>query len=258
LVEFSIPPWTATGDGSISVVRTPSFVAFAVVASLVLAGGLLAEKRKDDVRLLMSLESFVEQAIEGEGAISRERRRELDQLARESAAWLKKQGTVELVFVCTHNSRRSQMAQVWTQVAAAHYRVPGLTAYSGGTETTACNARTVQAFKTAGLAVEARRESENPVYRVRFSERVKPLQLFSKVYYDDVNPREDFFAVICCSDADMNCPVVEGTAHRYALHYLDPRLSDETPAEAETYMERNRQIACEMFYLVSRVAAAVK
>ena len=234
------------------------FTVLAVVVSLVLESSAMAEKRKDDIRLLMSLERFVEQAIEGKNEIAEARRQELDQLARESASWLKKQGTVELVFVCTHNSRRSQMAQVWAQVASAHYGVTGLRAYSGGTETTACNTRTVRALKTAGLAVDSRKKGENPVYQVHFSEQAKPLQLFSKTYRDEVNPREDFFAVICCSDADLNCPVVEGTMHRYTLHYLDPKISDETPAEAETYMERNRQIAREMFYLVSRLAEAVK
>ena len=234
------------------------FTVLAVVVSLVLESSAMAEKRKDDIRLLMSLESFVEQAIEEKNEIAEARCQELDQLARESASWLKKQGTVELVFVCTHNSRRSQMAQVWAQVASAHYRVTGLSAYSGGIETTACNARTVRALKTAGLAVDSRKKGENPVYQVRFSEQAKPLQLFSKTYHDEVNPREDFFAVICCSDADMNCPVVEGTLHRYALHYLDPKVSDETPAEAETYMERNRQIAREMFYLVSSISQAIR
>ena len=242
----------------VSMAGIPRFTILAVAISLVLQSSALSEKRKGDIRLLMSLESFVEQAVEGKNEIAEARRQELDQLARESASWLKKQGTVELVFVCTHNSRRSQMAQVWAQVASAHYGVSGLSAYSGGTETTACNARTVRALKTAGLAVESRKQGGNPVYRVRFSEQEKPLELFSKTYHDEVNPREDFFAVICCSDADLNCPVVEGTMHRYALHYLDPKVSDETPAEAETYMERNRQIAREMFYLVSRVAEVME
>ena len=150
------------------------------------------------------------------------------------------------------------MAQVWAHVAAVHYGVSGLATYSGGTETTACNPRTVKALITAGLTVDSRRQSENPVYRVHFSERAKSLQLFSKVYDDEGNPSQDFFAVICCSEADTNCPVVEGTSHRYALHYLDPKVSDETPVEAETYMERNRQIAREMFYLVSIISAAIQ
>ncbi len=236
----------------------PRFAILAVVISLVLQNSALAEKRKGDIRLLMSLESFIEQADKGENEISEARPQELEHQAGESAAWLTKQGTVVLVYVCTHNSRRSQMAQVWAQVASAHYGVSGLSAYSGGTETTACNTRTVRALKTAGLAVNSRTEGENPVYQVRFSEQEKPLQLFSKTYHDEVNPREDFFAVICCSDADLNCPVVEGTTHRYVLHYLDPKASDETPAEAETYMERNRQIAREMFYLVSRVSGGME
>jgi len=229
-------------------------VAFTVLTSLLLAGPAQAERRKDDVSLLMSLDSFVEQAIASREEIDLQRREELDQLARESVAWIEDNDTLDLVFVCTHNSRRSQMAQVWAHVAAVHYGVRGLATYSGGTESTACNPRTVQALKTAGLAVDTRSDGENPIYRVRFAQRGKPLQLFSKVYQDDTNPSEDFFAILCCSEADQSCPLVEGAKQRYALHYLDPKLSDETPTEAETYMERNRQIAREMFYLVSRIS----
>ncbi len=58
---------------------------------------------------------------------------------------------VNLIFICTHNSRRSVLGQVWAQVAAARYGISQVATFSGGTETTACNPRTVAAL-TAGRA----------------------------------------------------------------------------------------------------------
>ena len=34
-----------------------------------------------------------------------------------------------------------------------------------------------------------------------------------------------------CSAADKSCPLVEGAIARYAIHYTDPRLCDDTPTE---------------------------
>ncbi len=37
-----------------------------------------------------------------------------------------------LNFICTHNSRRSHLAQVWAKVASAYYNIPNVHCYSGG------------------------------------------------------------------------------------------------------------------------------
>ena len=44
---------------------------------------------------------------------------------------------VRLIFICTHNSRRSHMAQLWAQTAAAYHGVAAIETFSGGTEATA-------------------------------------------------------------------------------------------------------------------------
>jgi hypothetical protein len=56
-----------------------------------------------------------------------------------------------------------------------------------------------------------------------------------------------------CSLADKSCPVVEGAIARHAIHYADPRLCDDLPAETATYNERCREIAREMFYIMAEV-----
>jgi arsenate reductase len=158
--------------------------------------------------------------------------------------------TAKLNFICTHNSRRSHLAQIWTAVAATHYGVEGIETYSGGTEATAFNPRAVSALERAGFHIE-NPGGENPKYRVRFDDDSEPMVCFSKKYDDPFNPESDFAAIMTCSDADENCPCVPGTEFRKPITYRDPKESDGTDQEAEIYDERCRQIASEMFYMMN-------
>jgi arsenate reductase len=159
----------------------------------------------------------------------------------------------ELTFICTHNSRRSQMAQLWAAVAAAHFGVDGVRTYSGGTEATAFNPRAVAAMQRAGFVVD-NPGGDNPRYQVSFEDTGSTLECFSKRYDDPANPPEGFAAIMTCSDADEACPVVPGAAFRAAIQYEDPKAADGTPLESAAYDERCLQIATEMFYVFSRVA----
>ena len=161
---------------------------------------------------------------------------------------------VKLNFICTHNSRRSHLAQVWTQVAAHHFEISGVKTFSGGTEATACNIRTVRAMRRAGLAIAASNQHKNPIYLVQFSEKVPSMKTFSKIYTEAGNPKEGYIAMMCCADASEKCPVVFGSDTICLLHYEDPKVADNTPGEAAKYDERSLQIAREMFYVMSEVA----
>ncbi len=158
-----------------------------------------------------------------------------------------------LVFICTHNSRRSHMAQIWAQTAAAHYGVCGVDTYSGGTETTAFNPHAVAALQRAGFSIETDDHGSNPKFRVRFSDRVEPFVAFSKVYDQPPNPTTDFAAVMTCSHADAACPLVVGASERIAITYEDPKAFDGTDRETDAYDERCRQIAREMLFVFSQV-----
>ncbi len=161
---------------------------------------------------------------------------------------------VGLNFICTHNSRRSHLAQVWAAVAVHHYAVDNVQCTSGGTEATACNERVVCALRRAGFSVVAELpDAKNPVYLLQFAEKIPPLQLFSKRYDESESPSSGFVAMMCCSEADVSCPVVLGAVGRVALHYRDPKESDGTPLESETYDARSDQIAAEMFFLLREV-----
>lgn len=145
------------------------------------------------------------------------------------------------------------MSQVWSQVAAYYYGIDNVFAFSGGTEESACNIRTVLALRRAGFSVVAATEGQNPVYLIQFSDDRPPVKTFSKLYSHNENPQEEFIALMCCSKADMQCPVVQGASSRFAIHYEDPAECDDTSEESEVYDERCREISREMFYIMSKV-----
>ncbi len=161
-----------------------------------------------------------------------------------------------LTFICTHNSRRSHVSQLWAEAAAHHYGVADdLHTYSGGTEVTAFNPRAVAAMERAGFRIRQEGQ-ENPHYLVTFAPGGPTIDCFSKKYDDPVNVSENFVAVMTCSEADRNCPYIPGATLRVPLPYEDPKAADETPAETAQYDARCQQIAAEMFYLMSQVKAS--
>lgn len=204
--------------------------------------------------VLPSLQGAAQTAASSFEAIAPERRQDLEKMA----ACLRERGSkgeaMQIIFICTHNSRRSHFSQVWAQTAAAWYGVKGFQAFSGGVEVTACNGRTVAALRRAGFDVSYSTGGKNPIYLVRYSPTAEPLRSFSKVYDNIENPKYDFVAAMTCDHADGACPLVRGAGLRVLIHYIDPKVSDGTPEEAATYDERSRQIAGEMFYLLSRIA----
>lgn len=202
--------------------------------------------------LIETLRPAARQAIGEFGQIPPERKAALKKIAafiRERNAQGKPS---ELTFICTHNSRRSHLSQIWAQAAAVYYGLDKVTTYSGGTEATACNPRTVSALRRAGFSIVKSTDDKNPLYLAQIGENRLPNKLFSKVYSAGGNPRQDFAALMTCDQADSSCPIVKGAALREPLHFLDPKASDGTPAEAATYDERSREIAREMFYLMSQ------
>lgn len=198
--------------------------------------------------------SVAERLAEGD-AITAERRTALDAVATLVADRAARREPTRLTFICTHNSRRSQMAQLWAATAAHVFAVAGVETFSGGTEATAFNPRAVSALRRAGFVIEPFTDGANPIYEVRFAPGMEPIQAFSKRFDRPPNPGEGFAAVMTCSAADAACPVVPGAEVRFAIPYDDPKAHDGTEGEAEAYDERCRQIAREMLYLFSRASA---
>jgi len=165
-----------------------------------------------------------------------------------------------LVFVCTHNSRRSQMGQAWARAAALELGLEQVTTWSGGTEATAFNPRAVTALRSHGFAIEETGEQKgasNVVYTLGYGPGIQDTA-FSKIYSHDFNPKSGFAAVMVCSSADASCPFVEGAEVRVSLPYLDPKVSDGTPEEAATYRAKSEEIGRELVWLMQSVAERTK
>ncbi|MEM8895732.1 MAG: protein-tyrosine-phosphatase [Bacteroidota bacterium] len=154
----------------------------------------------------------------------------------------------QFIFICTHNSRRSHFGQIWAHVAALEFGLDGIKTFSGGTEATAFHPNAIAAVERAGIIAESDYSSSIPLVNLSFGSDLPSIKVFSKRYDDEHNPNKDFAAVMTCSEADADCPIVFGATARIPLHYVDPKVSDGTEAQESTYDERCRQIASEMMY----------
>lgn len=206
-----------------------------------------------NAKLLPALRPYVTEVSNDLDAVPAERKVMLNQIATDITTQLKAGKAANLTFICTHNSRRSHMSQIWAQTAAYYYGLNKVHAYSGGTQVTACNCRTVTAMRRVGFDIQDATTGDNPVYLVRYAEDRPVIRAYSKLYNADDNPKRDFIAMMTCSAADKSCPIVEGAVSRYAIHYVDPRLCDDTPTETTAYNERCREIAREMFFIMAEV-----
>jgi arsenate reductase (thioredoxin) len=196
---------------------------------------------KDLVRYCQNLTAAMDE-------ISKERKETLREIGDYLAGELTNDSKANLIIVCTHNSRRSHIAQLWLQTSATYYGISGINAFSGGLEVTAFNSNAIDALKRAGFAISNVQVSDNPVYTV--SDGVNKTISYSKKYNDRQNPSEDFGAVMVCSDADQSCPLVAGASDRFSLPYDDPRYYDGTASQDVKYDETVREIALEMLFLV--------
>ncbi|PTT16442.1 protein-tyrosine-phosphatase [Flavobacterium sp. HMWF030] len=158
-----------------------------------------------------------------------------------------------LNLICTHNSRRSHLSQVWAQTAAAYYDIKNVSCYSGGTEATALFPMAAETLKDSGFNIKTLSEGSNPVYSIKYSADELPVIGFSKTYDDDFNPESGFAAIMTCSQADGGCPFIAGAEKRIPITFEDPKISDGTPQQKETYLERSQQIGTEMFYVFSQI-----
>jgi arsenate reductase len=193
---------------------------------------------------------FIQKEID---IIPAQRKEILDKITQYINTKKAEQKPVKLVYVCTHNSRRSHFGQVWAQVAASFYGVKDVQTFSGGTEATAFNINAINALKRIGFEIKAMDDKKNTLYHVFYDLSERPIVCFSKVYNDAVNPSDEFAAIMTCSDAEQNCPFIPGVELRIATTYDDPKTFDLTPLKDAKYDERCKQIATETFYIFSQV-----
>ncbi|MFT4532855.1 MAG: arsenate reductase [Saprospiraceae bacterium] len=186
-------------------------------------------------------------------SIPDDRKALLDELASYIRLQMGEEKTVNLNFICTHNSRRSHLSQIWAQTMAAYYGVRDVCCYSGGTEATAMFPVVGETLTSQGFAISKLADQKNPVYAIRFDSVSRAMIVFSKKYDDVFNPKSDYGAIMTCASADEGCPVVLGAEIRLPIRYDDPKVSDGTPYQAKVYLERSVQIGTEMKYVFWRV-----
>lgn len=163
------------------------------------------------------------------------------------------QASILLNFICTHNSRRSHLTQIWAQVMSEYYKIDKVFSYSGGTEATAMYPKVVETLISQGFKIKKASDSSNPIYYINLGDNIQPVIGFSKIFEDDFNPKSDFAAIMTCSSADEGCPFVFGSAKRIPITYEDPKAFDGTDLQNEKYLERSIEIATELKYVFSMV-----
>lgn len=185
--------------------------------------------------------------------ISKERKQKLQVFIDFLQTKTDKNEAIRLNFICTHNSRRSHLTQIWAQTLAHHFKLKNVACYSGGTEATAVYKSVIKSLEIQGFQIKKLSEVTNSVYQIKYDADQAAIIAFSKKYNDDFNPKSNFAAVMTCSDADQNCPLVLGAEARIPFTFEDPKVSDNTPKELEKYQEKSLEIATELFYIFSEI-----
>jgi arsenate reductase len=201
--------------------------------------------------LIKSIEETI-QALNFD-AISDERKIVLQSLIAYVQQKVSANKNVNLNFICTHNSRRSHLSQVWAQTAAHYYSVKNVFCYSGGTEATAMFPMAAKALEVAGFQITKLSQEQNPIYAVKYAQNEHPLVCFSKTFEHSFNPKSEFAAIMTCAQADEGCPLILGCEARIPVRYDDPKAFDNTPQQKEKYIERSLQIAAEMCFVFSQI-----
>ena len=197
----------------------------------------------------------IEEVIKGlkPETISNERKLILQPLIEFIQAKVSNHSDIRLNFICTHNSRRSHLSQVWAQTLAHYFNIKNVFCYSGGTESTALFPMVTQTLQNSGFQIKTLSEGKNPIYSIKYAQNEYPVIGFSKKINDDFNPESEFAAILTCDSANEACPIVFGAEKRIPITFEDPKAFDNTPQQGEKYNERSLQIATELFYIFSQI-----
>lgn len=204
--------------------------------------------------LFPELQILCKELLESKDLIADERKSELLAMAKGIKDMLEKHSFANIIAICTHNSRRSQAAQLWIKTAALYFGHQSIYSFSGGTEATAFNRRMLSAIERAGFLVEHLDHFPNPKYHIPLSEDDLNYDIYySKVYSENYNPQQVFIALLLCDSANESCPLVQGASERHFISYIDPGEKDGSPKESEAYNEKVKEIGRDMLYMLSKV-----
>lgn len=200
-------------------------------------------------------QAFIKKMNELDLAVAENRKIKLDQIVNAIATDLKKKNKAIVKFICTHNSRRSQLAEFMLDVLAREKKLR-IVALSAGTVATAFEPRMVKAIMAEGFELLEYGQKPNPLYIYRIE--IDDLYYYSKKYDDKLLDAGESTIVTVCSEAETDCPVIPGTGQRIHLPYDDPKAHDNTAKEAEAYESKVMEIGLEMNYVVEEVLKQVR
>ena len=200
-----------------------------------------------NAKILETISSF--QHIE----IKDERKKVLQPLIEYVRTKRERQEKIRLNFICTHNSRRSHLSQIWAQTLASYFRLDHVECFSGGTEATAMFPKVAETLERQGFDIIELSKTDNPIYAIKFSSNEMPIIAFSKRYNHKFNPQTDFCAIMTCSSADEGCPFIAGAEKRIPIRYEDPKIFDGTEEMNQKYLEKSLEIGGELYYVFSQI-----
>jgi len=134
---------------------------------------------------------------------------------------------IRILFLCTGNSCRSQMAEGW----ARHLRADVLEAHSAGTEPHGMNALAVRAMAEAGVDISGHRS--------------KHVDEFKDTPFD--------YVVTVCDSANERCPVLPGQGRRIHAAFDDPPRLAKTARSDEEAMQHYRRVRDEIRSFVEQL-----
>ena len=199
------------------------------------------------------LQDYIQRRIEEFYQISNARKQILYHISNYVKDKIQNDRLMQIIAICTHNSRRSFFAQAWIHAASVYYNLVNIKSFSGGTTVSKCHPKTIKTLEHSGFHIAKLTEGDNTMYEIKLSESQPGLSFFSKKYDHPTNPQSNFLALMVCSEADSNCPFIPNAEKRISLPYDDPKAADETPYQDEVYNQCCAQIAREILYAFSQV-----
>jgi arsenate reductase len=139
---------------------------------------------------------------------------------------------VNILFLCTGNSCRSQMAEGWAKTLKGDV----IKAYSAGIETRAVDPRAIAVMSEVGVDISEQRSKD----------------------IDEVLDIEFDYVITLCSHAHENCPLFPGEAKVVHHGFDDPPKLAEMSKNEEEVLEHYRRIRDEIKSFVLTLPEALE
>ena len=185
--------------------------------------------------------------------ISKSRKDSINDIINEIKINTRQHKESRLIFICTHNSRRSIFSEVWSQTFIKYYNLNNIYTFSGGTEVSKVYSGVINTFIKNGFKVTNNKNQYNPTYSIYYGKQNSNIKVKSKLYNSSLNPTSNLIAIMNCSSAEKSCPFILGASARIYLPFDDPKESDGSQIEVENYRNTNLEIASSMKYLFMNI-----